>query len=212
MPVNPIRNIIFDLGGVILNINPQLTVEAFRNLGWRDFYEENNQTNGKELFYSLESGNSSPEVFRNNVRRIADIQRDDEEIDTAWAAMILDIPADRVRYLEELKKSYRLFLLSNTNEIHRIKFHRNFETDFGYSFFDLFERNFYSHEMGMRKPNPQIYRDALKEAGLVPEETLFIDDMKENTEAAKILGMKVLHIQPGTLMEMLPDYLENNHR
>ena len=212
MPVNPIRNIIFDLGGVILNINPQLTVDAFRSLGWRDFFEENNQTNGKELFYSLESGGSSPEVFRNNVRRIADIQRNDEEIDAAWAAMILDIPADRIRYLEALKKSYRLFLLSNTNEIHRIKFHRDFENDFGYSLYDLFERNFYSHEMGMRKPNPQIYIQALTEAGLVPKDTLFIDDMIENTEAAKTLGMKVLHIQPGTLMEKLPGYLKDNQQ
>lgn len=210
MSVNPIRNIIFDLGGVILNINPQLTVEAFRSLGWRNFYEENNQTKGKELFYSLESGSSSPEVFRNSVRKIADIQRNDEEIDTAWAAMILDIPADRIRYLEALKNSYRLFLLSNTNEIHRIKFHRDFEKDFGYSFYDLFERNFYSHEMGMRKPNPQIYIQALTEAGLVPEETLFIDDMEENIESAKTTGMKVLHIIPGTLMEKLPEYLNDN--
>ncbi len=210
MPVNPIRNIIFDLGGVILNIDPRLTVDAFRSLGWRDFFEENNQTNGKELFYRLESGNSSPEVFRNNIRRIADIQRNDEEIDAAWAAMILDIPTDRIRYLEELKKSYRLFLLSNTNEIHRIKFHRDFETDFGYSFYDLFEHNFYSHEMGMRKPDPQIYIQALTEAGLVPEETLFIDDMEENIVAAQTIGMKGLHIKPGTLMRNLPNYLKDN--
>jgi glucose-1-phosphatase len=210
MSIKSIRNIIFDLGGVILNINPQLTIDAFRNLGWRDFYEENNQSKGKELFYSLESGNSSPEAFRDNVRKMIDLQRDDKEIDAAWAAMILDIPADRVRYLEELKKNYRLFLLSNTNEIHRIKFHRDFEADFGYSFYDLFERNFYSHEMGMRKPNPQIYIQALTEAGLVPEETLFIDDMEENIEAAKTTGMKVLHIQPGTLLEKLPGYLNGN--
>src|SRR5665648_1139802 len=104
MSIKTIRNIIFDLGGVILNINPQLTVDAFRNLGWSDFYEENNQTNGKELFYSLESGSSSPEVFRNNVRKMTDLQRNDREIDEAWTAMILDIPADRIRYLEELKK------------------------------------------------------------------------------------------------------------
>lgn len=210
MEVKPIHNIIFDLGGVILNINPQLTVDAFRNLGWRDFYEENNKTNGKELFYSLENGNSSPEVFRNNVRKMTDLQRNDREIDEAWTAMILDIPADRIRYLEELKKSYRLFLLSNTNEIHRIKFHREFEADFGYSFYDLFERNFYSHEMGMRKPNPRIYIQALTEAGLEPEETLFIDDMEENTEAAKTIGMKVLHIKPGMLLEKLPGFLKEN--
>jgi len=211
MLVKPIQNIIFDLGGVILNINPQLTVNAFRNLGWRGFYQDNDPANGMELFYSLESGNSSPEVFRNNVRKLADIQRADEEIDAAWTAMILDIPADRIRYLEELKKSYRLFLLSNTNEIHRIKFHLDFETDFGYSFYDLFERNFYSHEMGMRKPNPQIYIQALKEAGLEPEETLFIDDMEENIEAAKTIGMKVLHIKPGTLLEKLPGFLKDNY-
>lgn len=210
MSTKSIRNIIFDLGGVILNIDPQLTVEAFRKLGWNNFYEANNQSLSKDLFYSLESGNSSPEAFRDNVRKMIDMQRDDKEIDAAWAAMILDIPADRIRYLEELKKRYRLFLLSNTNEIHRIKFHRNFEVDFGYSFYDLFERNFYSHEMGMRKPNPQIYIHALNEAGLVPEETLFIDDMKENIEAAKTTGMKVLHILPGTLMECLPGYLNDN--
>jgi len=212
MTVKSIRNIIFDLGGVILNIDPQLTVDAFRNLGWKDFYDEDNLALSKELFYNLENGNSSPEAFRDNVRKMIDVQIDDKEIDTAWVAMILDIPAYRIRYIEELKKSYRLFLLSNTNEIHRIKFHRNFEADFGYSFYDLFERNFYSHEMGMRKPNPQIYLEALKEANLVPEETLFIDDMEENIEAAKAIGMKVLHIQPGTLMENLPRYLKDNQQ
>lgn len=210
MTAKQIRNIIFDLGGVILNINPQLTVDAFRKLGWTDFYEADSKSLSKELFYNLESGNSSSEIFRQNVRKNINNQLNDKEIDTAWAAMILDIPADRVRYLEELKRSYRIFLLSNTNEIHRIKFHRNFESDFGYSFYDLFERNFYSHEMGMRKPNPEIYLQALKEANLIPEETLFIDDMKENIEAARTIGMKVLHIQPGTLMGRLPDYLKEN--
>lgn len=210
MSVKPIRNIIFDLGGVILNINPQLTVEAFRNLGWNDFYETNNQSLFKDLFYNLEKGGSSPEAFRDNVRKMLVNQKDDAVIDKAWTAMILDIPADRVRYLEKLKMSYRIFLLSNTNEIHRMKFHREFESDFGYSLYDLFERNFYSHEMGMRKPDPQIYLEALREAGLNPEETLFIDDMIENIEAAENLGMKVLHIQPGTLMDNLPGYLEEN--
>ena len=210
MQEKSIRNIIFDLGGVILNINPQLTVDAFRNLGWNDFYEANNQSLCKELFCKLEAGSSSPELFRDNVRQMIANQKDDAEIDKAWTAMILDIPSDRVRYLEKLKRSYRLFLLSNTNEIHRIKFHREFEADFGYSFYDLFEHNFYSHEMGMRKPDPLIYLQALNEAGLVPEETLFIDDMKENIEAARTLGMKVLHIQPGTLMECLPKYLIDN--
>ncbi|MCX6237888.1 MAG: HAD family phosphatase [Bacteroidia bacterium] len=212
MSLKSIRNIIFDLGGVILNIDPQLTVDAFHNLGWNDFYEGDNQSLNKELFYNLEKGNSSPEAFHDNVRKMINKHISDKEIDMAWTAMIIDIPADRVRYLEELKKSYKLYLLSNTNEIHRLKFHRNFEADFGYTFYDLFERNFYSHEMKMRKPNPQIYLQAIKEANIVPEETLFIDDMEENIEAAKSTGMKVLHIQPGTLLQSLPRYLEDNQQ
>ena len=207
MSVKTIRNIIFDLGGVILNINPQLTVDAFRELGWNDFYEENNKRLSKDLFFNLEKGSFSPEAFRDNVRRMIGINRNDLEIDAAWSAMILDIPADRIRYLEDLKKRYRIFLLSNTNEIHRIKFHREFEANFGYSFYDLFEHNFYSHEMGMRKPNPEIYLKVLKETGLNPEETLFIDDMEENIGAARTTSMQVLHILPGTLMENLPGYL-----
>ena len=209
MTNKPIHNIIFDLGGVILNINPQLTVDGFRNLGWKDFYEENNRPLIKELFFKLERGNSSPEAFRNAVREGIKSEISDKAIDMAWSAMILDIPTDRVRYLEVLKMNYRIFLLSNTNEIHRIKFHGDFEKTFGYSFYNLFEKNFYSHEMGLRKPNPQIYIQVLQEAGLNAEETLFIDDMIENTDAAKVTGMKVLHIQPGTLLEKLPTFLKD---
>jgi len=208
MTLKPIRNIIFDLGGVILNINPQLTVNEFRGLGWNDFYVENKQSMAKDLFYQLEKGASSPEAFREAVREQVQSDLADTAIDRAWSAMILDIPADRVRYLEELKKNYRIFLFSNTNEIHRIKFHEDFRKNFGYSLYDLFEHNFYSHMMGLRKPDPQIYTRALHEAGLIAEETLFIDDMIENTESAKGAGMKVLHIQPGTLLERLPDYLD----
>jgi len=208
MSLTPIRNIIFDLGGVILNIDPQLTVNEFRKLGWEEFYKENNQSVVKDLFFQLEKGNSSPGVFRDSVRKMIKDYVDDYAIDSAWSAMILDIPAERIRYLEELKKSYRLFLLSNTNEIHRLKFHCDFEKDFGYSFYNVFERNFYSHEMGMRKPDPQIYKQALTEAGLIASETLFIDDMEINTEAARNIGMMVLHINQGSLLETLPGYLK----
>jgi glucose-1-phosphatase len=107
-----------------------------------------------------------------------------------------------------LKKNYRIFLLSNTNEIHKIKFHRMFKENYGYSFYNLFERNHYSHEMGMRKPDPNIYLQVLKEDQLVAEETLFIDDIGENVIAAESAGLKGLHIQPGTLLEVLPGYLK----
>ncbi len=210
MKRRPVCNIIFDLGGVILNIDPQLTVNEFRNLGWHNFYEDSNQSAAKTLFFELEKGNASLGSFREIVREMVKGQVDDQAIDKAWSAMILDIPASRVKYLESLKSDYRLFLLSNTNEIHCLKFHREFKDTYGYPFYDLFERNFYSHEMGMRKPNPEIYYQALKLAGLVAEETLFVDDIEENTLAAKSVGMQVLNIRPGTLLERLPDYLKES--
>jgi putative hydrolase of the HAD superfamily len=132
----------------------------------------------------------------------------DQDIDTAWTAMLLDIPRDRIKYIEELKNKYRVFLLSNTNEIHRLKFHSIFEENFGYSFDQLFERNHYSHEMGLRKPDQAIFLQVLAENNLVASETLFIDDISENVMAAESVGMKGLNIVPGTLLESLPAYLK----
>ena len=200
-----IKNIIFDLGGVILNIDTQLTLNAFINLGLNNPFEEKNTT--IELFYNLEKGISSPGAFHDNFRKLTGLNTPDDEIDAAWTAMILDIPADRIKYIEELKRKYRIFLLSNTNEIHRLKFHRAFEEDFGYPFDQVFERNHYSHEMGLRKPDPGIYLKVLTENNLIAAETLFIDDVEENVIASESVGINGLHIQPGRLLEILPPYL-----
>lgn len=208
MSGSSIQNIIFDLGGVILNIDAQLTFDAFKKLGWTDFPENDKPERGQELFHNLEKGNTSPEAFHHHFRQLIGHNCSDQKIDDAWTAMILDIPADRVKYLQDLRKSYRIFLLSNTNEIHKVKFHRVFEENYGFSFYDLFERNHYSHEMGKRKPDPSIYLQVLKENQLVAEECLFIDDVGENIIAAESVGIKGLHIQPGTLLEVLPGYLE----
>jgi glucose-1-phosphatase len=202
-----IQNIIFDLGGVILNINAQLTFDAFKKLGWNGSLGEEMTSKSKELFHNLEKGNTSPQAFHDHFRELTGRDSGDKEIDEAWTAMILDIPSDRIQYLQDLKKKYRIFLLSNTNEIHKNKFHRIFEKNYGYPFYDLFERNHYSHEMGMRKPDPGIYLQVLQENKLVAEESLFIDDMQENVIAAESLGIKGLFIQPGTLLEVLPGYL-----
>lgn len=208
--VPTIKNIIFDLGGVILNIDPQRTVQAFRDLGWKDLNHQDHTALSNDIFFHLERGESTPEGFRAHIRKIIRPNLTDQQIDEAWTSMILDIPADRVNYLLQLKSKYRLFLLSNTNEIHRVKFHHDFERDFGYSFYDLFEKSFYSHEMGMRKPDTRIYLKALQEGGIAAEQTLFVDDIKVNTEAAHRAGMKVLHIEPGTMPEKLQLYLKGD--
>ena len=210
MQVSSIRNIIFDLGGVILNIDAKLTFDAFSKLGWNGSRGEEMVHQSKELFYDLEKGNASLEAFHHHFRRLINQNIQNEEIDEAWTAMILDIPSDRVKYLEALRKKYRIFLLSNTNEIHKVKFHREFKENYGFSFYDLFERNHYSHEMGKRKPDTEIYLQVLEENQLVPGESLFIDDLEENVLAAESVGIQGLHIQPGTLLEVLPLYLDGS--
>lgn len=206
-----IRNIIFDLGGVILDIDPQKTIDEFEKLGWSVSDQQNGQALGTMLFFELETGNDSPETFRDKIRKVIGTSVSDQIIDEAWSAMIVHIPVERIRYIERLKEQYRIYLLSNTNEIHRIKFHKMFEENFGYTFNRLFERNFYSHEMGLRKPNPAIFEKALKETGLNPQETLFVDDLAENVAAAEAVGINGLHITAGTLLEALPTYLKENH-
>ena len=205
--MSTIKNIIFDLGGVILNIAPERTVEAFARLGLENPLGERGWFYHHDLFYLLEQGTSSPEEFRNNVRHLLKQDISDALIDQAWCAMILDIPVDRVEYLQGLKPHYRMFLLSNTNEIHRLQYFRDFESEYGFDFSTLFEQDYYSHKMGMRKPNPEIFKVVLENHELIPEETLFIDDSEENIKAASDLGIKALHIEPGTLTEALPAYL-----
>jgi putative hydrolase of the HAD superfamily len=202
-----IRNLIFDLGGVILNIDPQLTIDAFSEMGMDKAPEGDAKKYQVNMLHQIEKGATTPDEFRNNVREIIGNHVSDGDIDRAWTAMIIDMPVERIKYLEDLKTSYRIFLLSNTNEIHRILFHRMFEDDNGYSFYELFEKNYYSHEMGLRKPDPRIYQIVLEENNLIPGETLFIDDLSENIDAAKSLGMQGLLIEPGKMMEKLPEIL-----
>lgn len=199
--------LIFDLGGVILNIDPQRTSEAFRKLGLDDALGNYGYSYHHRMFYELERGNSSPETFRNHVRELLGKALDDVTIDSAWNAMILDIPADRIEYIYSLKKTYRIFLLSNTNEIHRRLFCHNFELNFGYALSGLFEKCYYSHQMGMRKPDPEIFKQLLTEQKLSPGKCLFIDDSAENIDSAERVGISGLHLEPGTLLKRLPEIL-----
>ena len=132
----------------------------------------------------------------------------DKEIDFAWNAMLLDFPVENVEYMKELRKSYKLFILSNTNEIHVKRFREIFEESHGFSIDQVVEKCYYSHEIGFRKPNPYAFYTVLQDARLDPAKTLFIDDLQINTDAAAKLGMKVLHISAGTLIHSLPEYLE----
>ena len=203
-----LENIIFDLGGVLLNLDMSQTRVAFARLGWEEEDWKGINQNGHLIFENLEIGLDSPAQFREKIRQILPASPTDAEIDYAWNAMLRDFPIEIVNYLIDLKSKYRLFLLSNTNELHLQRFKDIFEGSFGYSIDQLFEKCYYSHEIGHRKPNLEAFAVVLEDAGLDPEKTLFVDDLKRNTETAEKLGLKVLHIEPGTLMERLPEFLE----
>lgn len=204
-----IKNILFDLGGVLLRLDMDKTREAFAQLGWKKENWEDVSLSDNPVFKNLEIGLDSPSQFREKIRRILPGNPSDHEIEVAWCAMLIDFPTGIIDYLIRLKGKYRLYLLSNTNELHVRRFEHIFENAYGYPISSLFEKCYYSNEIGFRKPNVEAFLAVLKDASINPAETLFVDDLQHNTDAAKTLGMKVLHIEAGTLMERLPEYLEN---
>jgi HAD superfamily hydrolase (TIGR01509 family) len=202
-----IKNIIFDLGGVLLNVEMKKTIEAFARLGWKETEQKASTQNRLSVFENLETGADSLIRFRENIREMLPGRPADDEIDHAWNAMLIDFFPGTVDYLSQLKSGYSLYLLSNTNALHLNHFREIFFNDYSFPIDNLFKKTYYSHEIGFRKPNPMAYLKVLEDAALIPGKTLFVDDLKPNTDAAAELGMKVLHIEAGTLLKSLPDYL-----
>lgn len=190
-----IKNIIFDLGGVILNIDLDLCKNPFKKFGvkendWNLFIKQQN-----EIFLKLEIGEITPDEFYNSIRKTLKISTNNDEIEAVWNAILLDFPKERIYLLEKLKTRYRTFLLSNTNEIHYKSYSKLLQKNFGYTdLFYLFEKCYYSFQLGMRKPNPDIFEYILKDSKLVPSETVFIDDTLEHIETAKKLRLKTIFI------------------
>lgn len=182
-----IKNIVFDLGGVLLNLDFEKSFAAFEALGVSDFQEHFRQTHSNPLFAKLETGYITPPDFYAAFRHETGIAASDEEIASAWNSMLLDFREESVAYLASLKGSYRLFLLSNTNQIHLEAFRQTYHRQFGVTNFDdHFEKAWYSHEMGLRKPGVEIYHELTRLHSLQPQETLFIDDTLPNIEGAKL--------------------------
>jgi putative hydrolase of the HAD superfamily len=199
IPVVPasIKNIIFDLGGVIINIDYQKTIDEFKKLSKVNSTIEFNQKNQSVLFDELETGRISNEAFREKIREHYQLEASDAEIDAAWNAMLLDIPAERIALLRKLRKNHKLFLLSNTNAIHMIAFNKIVKDSFGMPALDeLFDKCYYSHLVDDRKPNASIFERILQENGLTKEETLFVDDSIQHIESAQKIGIKTLHLAP----------------
>ena len=191
-----IKNIIFDLGGVILNINYELTSKSFENLGGFEFENLYSQAKQKNIFNQLETGEISPSIFRSELKKLMGFNVSDEKFDQSWNAMLLDLPIKRLELIKSLGFSYNTFLLSNTNEIHIKAFKQIINEKIGYSnFVSCFKKCYYSSEIGLRKPNLACFNYVLKQNNLIAQETLFIDDSIQHIEGAKKAGLKTYHLK-----------------
>ncbi|MFC2137604.1 HAD family hydrolase [Bacteroidota bacterium] len=192
-----IKNIIFDFGGVVFTINPQLSVDAFKNLGINNIGDTYAELEKDKLFEQLEKGEITDEYFRNKIREKTRINLSDKQIDEAWCKMLIEYPKENIDILNMIKKRYRLFMLSNTSNIHCHYFTNKLINEFQISFNDIFEKPYYSHQLGMRKPGKEIFLKVIKENKLKPEETLFIDDTLVNIKSANKLKIKSFYLKEG---------------
>lgn len=203
--MNQIRNIIFDLGGVLLNINYQKTADAFEQLGFHDFNTMYTQYTADEIFSKLETGKMSNQDFYDSLLAKAAQPIRVEDLQTAWNAMLLDFRTESLAKLRQLKQEYNIFLLSNTNDIHWQAFQTIFTESTGEDSLDHhFHKAYYSHQVGLRKPNADIYEFVAADAGLEIAETIFIDDSYNNIEAASALGFQTHLLLAGEKIEALP--------
>ena len=191
-----IKAILFDLGGVLLNLDYQRTISAFQDLGISDFEKLYAQAAQSTLFDDFETGKISPETFQNGIRRISGLGLSDEAIQEAWNAMLLDLPLERVHLIESLKKDFRILLFSNTNAIHLNAFREIISKQHGNPTLleSVFDRVYYSHLEGVRKPNTSAFQHVLDKENLDPKEVLFIDDSLQHVEGAKKLGIEAYHL------------------
>lgn len=199
-----IKNILFDFGGVILNIDYKLTERAFAKLGLKDFDRIYSQATQEKLFDVFEKGLISPAEFRQEIKKFINEDVSDSGIDEAWNSMLLDLPEERVKRLSKLKTNYRLFLLSNTNEIHFSSFSSYMQSKFNRDIFsELFDKSYFSYKVKMRKPDMEIFELVLRENNLRKEETLFIDDSIQHIEGAKKSGLNAILLESGqTILDL----------
>lgn len=190
-----IRHIIFDLGGVLLNLNKQANAAAFNKLGATGYKNFINHTVTIHLLNQHEKGMISSSKLREHFKEGLDLEISDEQFDVAYNSLLVNIPKERFALLTKLKEHHSLYLLSNTNEIHFKVIQDMYQRDQGeYDFNSFFVAQYYSHLIHHRKPDETAFQHILNTHHLKPEETLFIDDTYENIATAKELGLHAIHI------------------
>ncbi|MBU6122490.1 HAD family hydrolase [Hymenobacter siberiensis] len=204
-------HLLFDFGGVIIDIDYDATPTAMRRLSRAGSTIAFSQASQAELFDRFETGHLTPAEFRAGLRAAYALDATDAELDAAWHAMLLDVPAERLALIGELRRQgHQTALLSNTNKLHITEINQRLAGQYGFQngIADVLDRVFYSQEMGLRKPGEEIFRHALREMNWQPKDVLFIEDSPQHIATARRLGLQVLHLAPPlTLLTALPEAL-----
>jgi glucose-1-phosphatase len=196
--MSQIKNLIFDLGGVIINLDINKTISEFNTFSNKPFETIYTQLQQNLIFDEFDKGNISPTDFFTELQKHLNTNVSDERLINAWNAMLLDFPKHRLDILKQLKTKYRLFLLSNTNETHVTAFEKSLYAEHQYENLEpFFEKVYYSCRIGMRKPNKDIFNFVLSENNLKPSETLFFDDTIHHINGANKTGIQAHLLEKG---------------
>ncbi len=193
-----VTTLIFDLGGVLVNLDWKHCVDNFKKIGISEMDTLISTTLQKGFILQYERGEISTEEFRAEVKKHTNADISDYEIDFAWISLLVDVPEEKLQLLLELKKKYRILMLSNTNELSYDYCKEHFFSQNGHQISDYFDRCYLSYKMGMNKPDSEIFLKLLEAENLKPEECLFLDDGIKNVNAAKELNFNVEYIEPYT--------------
>ena len=199
-----IKNIIFDLGGVVLDIDESIVYKELEKLGI-NISELAHSKGFMEIMSNFDTGVYTAPTFRKKMKELIRQEKmTDAKFDSIWNAMLLDIPRERIEALEQIRRHYKIFLMSNSNEIHYDLYIRDLQLRFGYDEFDkLFNKSYFSFDIHLEKPDPRFFELILDHEHLLPEETLFIDDTAANIKVAKSLGIRTYHISREELVRNL---------
>ena len=189
-----IKNIVFDFGDVFINLDKEATFRRLKKLGVKEFTDDLLEL-GKQYEMGMITTHEFVKTFKTLFPSISEI-----DFKNAWNSMLLDFPSHRLRFLKSLSnsKKYRIFLLSNTNDLHISWIQKTWGRKLFSEFKNCFEKFYLSHEIHLRKPNKDIYEFVIESNKLTPEETFFIDDTEENTIIANSLGIKSWNLNPNS--------------
>ena len=192
-----IKNIVFDLGGVLVDLDFKSAINGLQKAGFANVKEQLQAFDREGIFQKFELGEMTTDEFRSAIRENSTVTLTDEEVDALWNLMLLEIPREKLELILDLRGKYMVYLLSNTNSIHWDYVCKNAFNYRGFRVSDYFEKTFLSFEMHLAKPDKAIFEKMLEDANLLAEETLFIDDSEANCKAAAEVGIHAHHYHIG---------------